>query len=177
MNRLLRAVAGGECVAEHRGPERIKRTALARRAFLVLLPLYMGRTIYLAATGDSRYLSDMRRNCFIPTFVVALLSGCGTFQNVTAPATGDFGGPFGVPRDCAPLGGVQRSAARGLLGTPTSLVMAASGHPECLQYAAINAFFLIDAPFSLAGDIVTLPLVYYRLSKVGRVEESSRSDE
>src|SRR5690349_4712796 len=92
--------------------------------------------------------------CFMLSVAAAwFCSGCGTLANITAPAAPQSGPRSFGPTVCEPFGGVQRSVLAGsipLMGGPIGIVPAA---------IAMG----VDAPLSLAGDVLTLPIVYYRL--------------
>jgi uncharacterized protein YceK len=86
--------------------------------------------------------------------VVVLFSGCGTVANITAPTTPSSGYRAFGPTACEPFGGVQRSVMVGsapLMAGPIGIIPAA---------IAVG----VDAPLSLVGDVLTLPIVYYRLN-------------
>src|SRR5262245_59041368 len=89
---------------------------------------------------------------FILTLVL-IPSGCGTIANVTAPTTPPSGYRAFGPTACEPFGGVQRSVMLGsapLMAGPVGILPAA---------VAVG----VDAPLSLVGDVLTLPIVYARL--------------
>src|ERR1700722_7056987 len=99
-----------------------------------------------------------------PMFLMVLVSGCGTIANVTAPAEPMSGSGMCGPTVCEPFGGVQRSIAFGaisLMCGPIGIV------PSVVAVSA-------DAPLSLAGDVITLPIVYARLHAAsGKVKDST----
>src|SRR4051812_34214832 len=95
------------------------------------------------------------------TLLVALacLPGCGTAMNLQAPPNRTSAVHSLGPTACEPFGGVGRDVAAwewsffgvgdgGLLGVPVVL--------------AASAYALVDAPLSLVGDALTLPVVYAR---------------
>lgn len=88
----------------------------------------------------------------IPVMVLALsVGGCGTFANVTAPPGPHVGYRGMGPTACVPFGGVERSMVGGGL-----LLASGIGAPLGI------VVFATDVPLSLAGDLVTLPIVYAR---------------
>ncbi len=92
------------------------------------------------------------RRLLLASFVS--LAGCGTFQNLAAPPTPTAPCPEWGPTACEPFGGVRRSFVNGGV-----LLM---GGPLCWPLSA--AAVVVDAPLSLASDVVTLPVVLARRS-------------
>src|SRR5437762_6244181 len=90
----------------------------------------------------------MRRLAFL-TF---LLSGCGTVANLTTPPQPPTTCRGMRPSGCEPFGGVERSLVYGALLLSAEPLWAVPG----------AAFIAVDAPLSLAGDVVTLPVVWAR---------------
>jgi uncharacterized protein YceK len=96
--------------------------------------------------------------------VLAVLpSGCGTFVNLTAPP----GPPVGILSNCAPFGGAVRSGMLGMICLGGGL----EGQGEFGQgrilvstglMAAGVALLAVDAPLSLLGDVLTLPVASAR---------------
>jgi uncharacterized protein YceK len=80
-------------------------------------------------------------------------AGCGTIVNVTAPTTHSSNYRAFGPTWCEPFGGVKRSVLAG------SLPMMAGPLGIVVGVVAVA----VDAPLSLVGDVVTLPIVYARL--------------
>lgn len=81
--------------------------------------------------------------------IVALCpAGCGTIANLRAPIQDTPGYRAMGPTGCEPFGGVHRSAVAG------GMIWAAAGPTGLAGF--------VDVPFSLAGDVATLPLVYGR---------------
>lgn len=74
---------------------------------------------------------------FIPFMFAS--SGCGTIANMRGETVVSMGGPF--PVDTAPFGGVVQD-------TKTMVAFPAP---------VVKVLMIADVPFSLAGDIVTLP--------------------
>jgi hypothetical protein len=87
----------------------------------------------------------------VAALVAGVLSGCGTLGNLFAPPETSV--PLGrctmAPDSCVPFGGVGRSMVLGAMCLGTG-VMAPVG----------VGVLLVDAPLSLVGDVVTLPVVY-----------------
>jgi hypothetical protein len=109
----------------------------------------------------------MSRLCwssFLGLALVLLSSGCGTLTNITAPAVPQSGSRAFGPTVCEPFGGVQRSVLAGsapLMWGPLGIIPAV---------VAVG----VDTPLSLVGDVVTLPVVYYRLH-ASSVEDRAKS--
>jgi uncharacterized protein YceK len=91
------------------------------------------------------------------------LTGCGTMANLDGREYALISLPGQVkPR---PFGGVARDAEwmLGLRGRDTGATDASRATPgvpsvrDTLALIAIEGFFVVDLPFSLVGDIVTLP--------------------
>jgi uncharacterized protein YceK len=94
----------------------------------------------------------MRCGTLLLTVALGPLAGCGTFHNVTAPRVESSAYRAFGPDGCEPFGGVQRSVMAG----SAPLMAGALGVP--LAAVAVG----IDAPLSLVGDVVTLPIVMVR---------------
>jgi uncharacterized protein YceK len=87
--------------------------------------------------------------------VACLCSGCGTAANLVAPIEPADNYRACGPASCEPFGGVERSVGNG-----TALITAAPVTP--IGVVAGLAVIGIDAPLSLLGDVVTLPVVFFR---------------
>jgi uncharacterized protein YceK len=110
--------------------------------------------------------------------LVASQTGCGTLYNLQAPPPVDPMTELGglAPSTCAPFGGVQRSAVIGGCGVVMgpiylvkSVVGVADGGADSrenvvggLTLTGLGLLAIVDAPLSLAGDIVTMPVVIAR---------------
>src|ERR1700677_4823646 len=92
-------------------------------------------------------------SCFLT--VICLCSGCGTAANLVAPIEPSDNYRACGPTSCAPSGGVERSVGNG-----TALITPAPVTP--IGVVAGLAVSGIDAPLSLLGDIVPLPVVFFR---------------
>ena len=103
----------------------------------------------------------MRTRLLTPFIAAFLLvpSGCGTIANMNGETVLSVGGPF--PQPTTPFGGVARDLK--LAVEPEMMVV---GLP-------FTFFLLLDAPVSLAGDIITLPWATHRWLRPP--EEKSRS--
>jgi uncharacterized protein YceK len=86
---------------------------------------------------------------------LCFLAGCGTFHNITAPKVQSSGYRAFGPDGCEPFGGVQRSIMAG----SAPLMAGVIGVP--IAAVAVG----VDAPLSLVGDVVTLPIVMVRRHK------------
>jgi uncharacterized protein YceK len=101
-------------------------------------------------------MSIMRLSCRPLLFAFALglaSSGCGTLANITAEATPSSDSRAYGPTVCEPFGGIKRSWGVGTI----PLTMGPLGIIPAVVLVGV------DAPLSLVGDIVTLPIVYGRL--------------
>jgi uncharacterized protein YceK len=102
------------------------------------------------------------------------LTGCGTVHNLKDSPNGPM---FCCTGCCYPFGGVVRSGAVAVLGTPGGLGAAILGDIAICQgnfgpgfdlvgqgmgMTALGLVAIADVPLSLAGDILTLPVVYAR---------------
>ncbi len=94
----------------------------------------------------------MRLSLLIVVFACCI-TGCGTLQNVTARPGTSTGWQGAGPTACVPFGGVQRSVMGGSM-------LAFGFNP--LGVGAATVAVGVDAPLSLAGDVVTLPYVLAR---------------
>lgn len=98
--------------------------------------------------------------------LACLPSGCGTVVNLNAPPPPGL--PSMGPNTCFPFGGVTRSALLGTCAIPMGLCGAVhmdGGIEEMgvgLLWVGTGAVALVDAPLSLVGDLVTLPIAYAR---------------
>jgi uncharacterized protein YceK len=105
---------------------------------------------------------------------VLALTGCGTVHNLKDSPNGPM---FMGTGCCYPLGGVVRSGLLAFVGTPGGLCSAISGDIAICQgdfgpgleevgqgmgMTALGLVAIADMPLSLAGDILTLPVVYAR---------------
>jgi hypothetical protein len=94
---------------------------------------------------------------------LALASGCGTLINVNATASGD--------QTCKPFGGVRFDAMVASTAVPATFdsdpASEFRGHGALL--AGVCA--LGDFPFTLVGDVVTLPYVLAERAKADRTED------
>jgi uncharacterized protein YceK len=112
-----------------------------------------------------------RRVLLFAAALVALQGGCGTIVNLTSPPPSRAMGGIG-PTACTPFGGVTRSGMLGGFLVAWGLV---SGWDEVGQggllmgagLAGVGTVALLDAPLSLAGDILTLPVAYARQQGAG----------
>jgi hypothetical protein len=110
----------------------------------------------------------------IVVLALLMLPGCGTFFNLKDPPNGPLFIGTGV---CYPFGGVVRSGLLACMGPPmgpcgvvggigtlcqgdfgTGLELIGGG--ICMTCAGLAA--IADTPLSLAGDMLTLPIVYAR---------------
>jgi uncharacterized protein YceK len=92
-----------------------------------------------------------------PTFV-----GCGTINNLEAPPPP---GPpsFGIPTSCFPLGGIARTGLLAVAGPQLGVGWILEGRIlEGGGLFGLGVLAWVDIPFSLVGDVVTLPLAYAR---------------
>ncbi len=92
----------------------------------------------------------IRRCAFLGLFALAtLLCGCGTVGNLMAPHS-TSAASHERPWSCKPFGGVQTSVKGA-----TVLAFEVGNVPLAMMST-------LDVPFSLVGDVVTLPVAYAR---------------
>jgi len=97
----------------------------------------------------------MRPVLLLSACLGCLVSGCGTVANLTAPPPPGRSDEMGKS-ECSPFGGVTLSAGWG------AGLLVHSLDPEQLAATGVGLLLLMDTPLSLAGDVVTLPIVYAR---------------
>src|SRR3954453_22688115 len=96
-----------------------------------------------------------RARSLLVASLLAALAGCGTVANLAAPPTSTSGYRGMGPTACEPFGGVERSLVFGgvlLMGGPLAWPLSA-------------AYVAVDTPLSLAGDVLTLPVIFARQSQ------------
>jgi uncharacterized protein YceK len=128
------------------------------------------------------------------------LAGCGTVMNLSTPPTPVTNKETGeIEEQSYVFGGVRQSAGLGIVGVGggTMLICAAPFAPalslfapELLPFAgagglmmvgtggmmvAGGALALVDAPFSLVGDVVTLPFALVREHQAYQLAEKARA--
>jgi uncharacterized protein YceK len=106
--------------------------------------------------------------------VLLALAGCGTIHNLKDPPKGPM---FLGAGACNPFGGVVRSGLLATMGTPMGLAQVGTGSfAVCtgdfrngfdqvgngMYFGTAGLLAIADTPLSLAGDILTYPIVYAR---------------
>jgi hypothetical protein len=121
------------------------------------------------------FVSFRRGNIMRPHFSVLLFAavlaclpaGCGTMWNLTSPPPSKAT-EVNVFTTCQPFGGVSRSFIFGMLcmGGVVNPSFDKLGEGElfmrAIAVAAGTVIFAVETPLSLAGDVMTLPIVCAR---------------
>jgi hypothetical protein len=112
--------------------------------------------------------------CSLVVLVLPIITGCGTFHNLKDSPNGPM--YIGTGK-CYPFGGVTRSTLLAVMGPPVGMCDVINGN--CVIYrgdlgpgfeqigqgmvlTTAGLAAIVDVPLSLAGDVLTLPVVYAR---------------
>ena len=102
---------------------------------------------------------------------LALCTGCGTIVNLQYAAPIDA--PDKPDEVCGPYGGVTLSAHQGI-SYITVPISPAHGMTALCPFVALY-FLGIDAPLSLIGDTVTLPIAAIRFLQAVKTENETNT--